>query len=318
MSKKIISFGELLIDFVPTVNGVSLAEAPAFKKAPGGAPANVAAGLAKLGLDSAFLGKVGDDEFGRMLAGVLDDVGVDTSMMRFDAGARTALAFVTLKGNGEREFMFYRHPSADMLLREDEVDIGRIREAAVFGYGSISLIANPTRTTMLKILAEAKKAGVTLFYDPNLRLPLWESAEAAKAGILSIWEMADMIKISDEELEFLTGENSDASARSLMFDRLKLLLVTEGPDGARYYTPDFAGKLPGFQVEAVDTTGAGDAFVAGFLSHLVAEDDLLQDEGKLQAAIRFANGAGALTATGRGAIPSLPTVDQVRELINGT
>ena len=316
MSKKIICFGELLIDFVPTVNGVSLADAPAFKKAPGGAPANVAAGLAKLGYDSAFLGKVGEDEFGRMLAGVLAAAGVDTSMMSFDKGARTALAFVTLKKNGEREFMFYRHPSADMLLREDEVDMARIREAAVFEYGSLSLIADPTRTTQLRIMETAKAAGVPLFYDPNLRLPLWESAEAAKAGILSIWEMADMIKISDEELEFLAGEDSDAAARSLMFEGLKLLLVTEGPNGARYYTPDFAGKVPGFKVEAVDTTGAGDAFVAGFLSHLVAEDDLLDNEAKLQAAIRFANGAGALTATGRGAIPSLPTVDQVLGLID--
>ncbi|MEM8860342.1 MAG: PfkB family carbohydrate kinase, partial [Chloroflexota bacterium] len=156
----IISFGELLIDFVPTVNGVSLAEAPAFKKAPGGAPANVAAGLAKLGHEIAFLGKVGDDEFGRMLAGVIKEVGVDTSMMRFDTNARTALAFVTLKANGEREFMFYRHPSADMLLREDEVDMQRIRNASIFAYGSISLIAEPTRSTMLTILGEAQQAGV--------------------------------------------------------------------------------------------------------------------------------------------------------------
>ena len=316
MSNKnlIISFGELLIDFVPTVNGVSLAEAPAFKKAPGGAPANVAAGLAKLGHNVAFLGKVGDDEFGRMLAGVIKDVGVDTSMMSFDTNARTALAFVTLKANGEREFMFYRHPSADMMLTEGEVDMQRVRDAAVFAYGSLSLIADPTRTTMLKILDEAQQAGVFRVYDPNLRLPLWDSAAAAKAGILSIWETADVIKISDEELEFLTGEDTDASAKSLMFDGLKLLIVTEGPNGARYYTPDFHGKVDGFKVEAIDTTGAGDAFVAGLLSKLLANKAILQNEAQLQRAIRFANAAGAITTTGRGAIPSLPTIQQIEDM----
>ena len=312
---EIICFGELLIDFVPTVNGVSLAEAPAFKKAPGGAPANVAAGLAKLGQNSAFLGKVGDDEFGRMLAGVLADAGVNTSMMSFDKNARTALAFVTLKANGEREFMFYRHPSADMLLTEEEVDMDAVRNAKIFHYGSISLIAEPCRSTHLKILDEAKEAGVFLSYDPNLRLPLWDSAEDAKAGIMSIWETADIIKISDEELEFLTGENSDASAKSLMFDGLKLLLVTEGPEGARYYTPNFEGKVAGVQVDAVDTTGAGDAFVAGLLSKLSENQTILEHQTELEKAIKFANVAGALTATGRGAIPSLPTAEQISDML---
>ena len=313
--EKIICFGELLIDFVPTVNGVSLADAPAFKKAPGGAPANVAAGLAKLGHNAAFLGKVGDDEFGRMLAAVLDEASVDTSLMSFDTNARTALAFVTLKANGEREFMFYRHPSADMLLVESEVDFDAVRNASIFHYGSISLIAEPCRSTHLKILEEAKKAGVFLSYDPNLRLPLWDSPDEARAGIMSIWETADMIKISDEELEFLTGEDSDASAQSLLFDGLKLLIVTEGPDGARYYTPEFAGKVAGFDVEAIDTTGAGDAFVSGLLSKLASDKAILNDEDKLQEAIRFANAAGALTTTGRGAIPSLPQIAQINALL---
>lgn len=309
---KIICFGELLIDFVPTENGVSLAEAPAFKKAPGGAPANVAAGLAKLGQNAAFLGKVGDDEFGRMLAQVLEDAGVDTSLMSFDTNARTALAFVTLTANGEREFMFYRHPSADMLLTEDEVDMDAIRNASIFHYGSISLIAEPCRSTHLKILDEAKKAGVFLSYDPNLRTPLWNSPEDAKAGIMSIWDTADMIKISDEELEFLTGENSDVSAESLIFEGLKLLLVTEGANGARYYTPEFKGHVEGIQVKAIDTTGAGDAFVAGLLTKLAQNQAILQNQAELEGAIRFANIAGALTATGRGAIPSLPSEAEIK------
>ena len=307
----IISFGELLIDFVPTVNGVSLADAPAFKKAPGGAPANVAAGLAKLGLNSAFLGKVGEDEFGRMLARVIAEVGVDTSMMCFDPHARTTLAFVTLKENGEREFMFYRHPGADMLLREGEVDMARVRQASMFAYGSLCLIADPTASTQLKILEEAKQGGVFCVYDPNLRLPLWESGEVAKEKILSIWETADLIKISDEELVFLTGEDSDAAAQSLMFEGLKLLLVTEGGKGSRYYTPDFHGRVAGFAVDTIDTTGAGDAFLAALLYQLQMDRAILADETALAVAIRFANAAGAITTTGRGAIPSLPTLVEV-------
>ncbi|MEM8859226.1 MAG: PfkB family carbohydrate kinase, partial [Chloroflexota bacterium] len=150
-------------------------------------------------------------------------------------------------------------------------------------------------------------------YDPNLRLPLWESPKAAKDGIMSIWETADIIKISDEELEFLTGENTDASAESLMFEDLKLLLVTEGPNGARYYTPEFKGQVDGVKVDAIDTTGAGDAFVAGLLSKLVQNKSILQNKAELEAAIRFANVAGAITTTGRGAIPSLPSMTQISE-----
>ncbi|MEM8861302.1 MAG: PfkB family carbohydrate kinase, partial [Chloroflexota bacterium] len=194
---------------------------------------------------------------------------------------------------------------------QDEVDFEAVQNASIFHYGSISLIAEPCRSTHLKILDEAKKAGVFLSYDPNLRLPLWQSAEDAKAGIMSIWKTADIIKISDEELEFLTGENSDNSAQSLMFEGLKLLLVTEGPNGARYYTPDFSGTVAGIKVEAVDTTGAGDAFVAGLLSKLSSNLAILQDQNQLEDAIKFANVAGALTATGRGAIPSLPTYAQI-------
>ena len=159
---KVVSFGELLIDFVPTVNGVSLAEAPAFKKAPGGAPANVAVGLAKLGHDVAFMGKVGDDEFGKMLMQILADNKVDVSAMHLDTTARTALAFVTLKHDGEREFMFYRHPSADMLLRPDEIDHEMIKNSAIFHYGSISLIAEPCRSAHLAALETAASAGAFL------------------------------------------------------------------------------------------------------------------------------------------------------------
>ncbi|XP_071932554.1 probable fructokinase-7 [Coffea arabica] len=312
-------FGELLIDFVPTVSGVSLAEAPGFKKAPGGAPANVAVGIARLGGSSAFIGKVGQDEFGYMLSNILKENNVDNSGMRFDSHARTALAFVTLRADGEREFMFFRNPSADMLLTEAELDKDLIRKSCIFHYGSISLIEEPCRSTHLAALKVAKEAGCILSYDPNLRLPLWPSAEAARQGIMSIWDQADVIKISEEEITFLTG-GDDAYDDNVVFKKLyhpnlKLLLVTEGPEGCRYYTKEFHGRVHGVKVQAVDTTGAGDAFVGGLLNSLATDPDLYKDEKKLQEALLFANGCGAITVTEKGAIPALPTKEAVFKIL---
>lgn len=314
-SRPVVCFGELLIDFVATENGVSLAEATTFAKAPGGAPANVAAGLAKFGLPSAFVGKVGDDEFGRMLAHLLAAVGVNVSGVRFDETARTALAFVSLKENGERDFMFYRHPSADMLLRPEELDRQLVANASIFHFGSIPLITSPADAAQRAAMQMAKEGGALLSYDPNLRLPLWPSAAAARAGIFSIWKEAHLIKISDEELRFLVGKDSDEAAQSVLRPNHKLLLVTEGGAGCRYYTADFHGRVPGFSVDAIDTTGAGDAFVAGFLSQLCEDAALWEDETRLRAALRFANAAGALTTTQRGAIPALPSLSAVESLV---
>ncbi|KAK6125387.1 hypothetical protein DH2020_040856 [Rehmannia glutinosa] len=312
-SPLVVCFGEMLIDFVPTTSGLSLAEAPAFKKAPGGAPANVAVGIARLG-GAAFIGKVGEDEFGYMLAEILKENNVNNEGMRFDPGARTALAFVTLRKDGEREFMFYRNPSADMLLQENELDLDLIKKAKIFHYGSISLITEPCKSAHIAATKVAKDAGVILSYDPNLRLPLWPSAESARKGILSIWDTADIIKISEEEICFLTnGEDpyDDNVVRKLYHQNLKLLLVTEGPEGCRYYTKGFNGRVKGMKVDAVDTTGAGDAFVAGILSQIACDTSLLQDEDRLRDALRFANACGALTVTERGAIPALPTRETV-------
>ncbi|CAL9188401.1 fructokinase-1-like [Musa acuminata AAA Group] len=313
----VVSFGEMLIDFVPTVSGVSLAEAPGFLKAPGGAPANVAIAVARLGGRCAFLGKLGDDEFGRMLAAILRDNGVDDSGVTFDAGARTALAFVTLRADGEREFMFYRNPSADMLLTEAELNLDLIRKAKVFHYGSISLITEPCRSAHLKAMEVAKEAGALLSYDPNLRLPLWPSAAEAREQILSIWDAADIIKVSDVELEFLTGTDSveDEVAMRLWRPSLKLLLVTLGEKGCKYYTKDFHGSVESFAVNQVDTTGAGDAFVGALLGKFVEDQSALQDEKKLRELLRFSNACGAITTTKKGAIPSLPNVSEAMQLM---
>ncbi|KAK8521332.1 hypothetical protein V6N13_077442 [Hibiscus sabdariffa] len=315
----VVSFGEFLIDFVPTVGGVSLAEAPAFKKAPGGAPANVAVCVSRLGGTSAFIGKVGDDEFGHMLANILKENNVDNSGMRFDHSARTALAFVTLRADGEREFLFFRHPSADMRLHESELDIDLIKQAKIFHFGSISLIEEPCKSAQLAAMDIAKKSGSILSYDPNLRLPLWPSAEAARKGIMSIWDQADLIKVSEDEITFLTegGDPYDDNVvmKNLFHPNLKLLIVTEGSAGCRYYTKTFKGRVSGIKVKPVDTTGAGDAFVGGLLSSLASDLNLFQDDKRLREALAFANACGALTVTERGAIPALPTKQAVLDAL---
>ncbi|CAL9185401.1 unnamed protein product [Musa hybrid cultivar] len=313
----VVSFGEMLIDFVPDVAGVSLAESPGFLKAPGGAPANVAVAVARLGGSSAFVGKFGDDEFGHMLVDILEENGVDIDGVLFDPHARTALAFVTLKRNGEREFMFYRNPSADMLLTESELNLSLIKRAKIFHYGSISLISEPCRSAHLAAMRAAKEAGALLSYDPNARLPLWPSEEAARAGIRSIWTEADFIKISDEEVAFLTQDDpqSEEVVMSLWSDGLKLMVVTDGEKGCRYFTKDFKGRVPGYRVNTVDTTGAGDAFLGALLNSIANDTSLFQNEGKLREALKVANASGAICTTRKGAIPALPTMPAATELV---
>ncbi|XP_048322083.1 probable fructokinase-7 isoform X1 [Ziziphus jujuba] len=315
----VVCFGEMLIDFVPTVSGVSLAEAEAFKKAAGGAPANVAVGIARLGGSAAFIGKVGEDEFGYMLADILKQNNVDNSGMRFDPHARTALAFVTLTKEGDREFMFYRNPSADMLLQDKELDENLIKKGCIFHYGSISLIEEPCRSAHMAAMDIAKKAGCILSYDPNLRLPLWPSEDSARKGIMSIWDQADFVKVSEDEIKFLT-EGDDPYDDKVVMEKLfrphmKLLLVTEGNNGCRYYTQEFKGRVAGVKVDAVDTTGAGDAFVAGILWNLASDLNLYKNESRLKEALLFANACGAITVTGMGAIPALPTKDAVHQIL---
>jgi fructokinase len=311
----VIACGELLIDFVSTQAGVSLAQAPAFKKAPGGAPANVAVGVARLGYHTGFIGQVGQDEFGHFLADTLRSHGVDTTGLRFSEEARTALAFVSLLADGEREFMFYRHPSADMLWRPEDVDQAYVAHTRIFHYGSITLIGEPSRSATLTALHTAKDTGAVISYDPNLRLSLWSSADSARTGILTGWPHADIIKVSEEELAFLSGQNTlEQAARSLWHDRLRLLVVTQGKDGCVYFTRDSSGHIPGFTVHPVDTTGAGDGFVAGMLAGLL-EANLTWEREVIEKALLQGNAVGALATTQRGAIPSLPTMKKVKALL---
>jgi fructokinase len=313
---EVITCGELLIDFVATEVGVTLAQASLFQKAPGGAPANVAVGLARLGHRVGFLGQVGDDEFGHFLVDTLQSNGIDVSSMRFSSEARTALAFVSLLSQGERDFMFYRHPSADMLWRCEDVDPAYVGGTRIFHYGSLSLIHETSREATFTALTYARRNGAVISYDPNLRLPLWASAEAAKAGIFEGWQYAEIIKVSEEELRFLcAGELTlEQAARSLWHEHLRLLVVTQGKDGCTYFTPDFSGHLPGFVVEPKDTTGAGDGFVAGMLSGLLTAD-LTWEKEVIEHALSIGNAVGALSTTKVGAISSMPTWEDVQLLL---
>lgn len=320
-----ICLGELLIDFVPTISGVSLIDAPAFQKAPGGAPANVAVGLSKLGISSGFLGKVGDDAFGHFLAQTLENEGVNISELRYSQQARTMLAFVSLRADGERDFMFYRHPSADMLYEPDEVPESYIRAGKLFHFGSISLISEPSRSATLRAAEIAAQAGLLVSYDPNLRLNLWSDAAAARRGMLLGWEYAAVAKVSAEELEFLSGHLLGSqpvlgelrqAANSIWHSGLKLLVVTMGSQGSAWITRQDAGLAPGFSVKPVDTTGAGDGFVAGLLKGLLERSAAWESAQAMGAICRFANAVGALTTTQRGAIPALPGLDQIQEFMD--
>ncbi len=312
----ILCIGDLLIDFVPTVTGTGLVDAPAFAKAPGGAAANVAVGLARLGVKSAFMGKVGDDPFGHFLAETLRKEGVDIGPLRFETRARTALAFVSLRADGEREFMFYRHPSADMLFVPEEVDVAAVEAARLLHFDSISLSSPNPRATSLFAADTALAAGRLVSYDVNLRLPLWPDAEAAKAGIRDGLGRAHIVKLSDDELDFMTGERSaDAVRRAIWHDRLRVVALTRGRAGCTLLTAGSVQEIPSFSVAAVDTTGAGDGFMAGLLAGILQDPAALEDPARLAAICRFANAVGALTTTVRGAIPALPTRAQVETLL---
>jgi len=310
----VVTCGELLIDFVALRRGVRLPDAPAFRRAAGGAPANVAVGVARLGRRAAFLGQVGDDDFGHFLAETLCRAGVDTRGLRFSSAARTALAFVSLRADGERDFLFYRHPSADMLWRPEDVERSVAGATRIVHFGSVSLIDEPARSATLEAVALARAGGALVSYDPNLRLTLWPSPTAAREGMLRGLAEADLVKLSSEELAFLTGSSDPASARQLWHDRLRLLVVTLGAAGCAYLTRHGEGCVPGFPVRVVDTTGAGDGFVAGLLVGLLEHGGEWSQE-TIERALRLANAVGALVCTRRGAIPALPTRQRVMQFL---
>ena len=319
--KKIISFGEALIDFVPTQSGLPLSEVEQFKRAAGGAPANVAVAIAKLGGDSHFAGKVGNDAFGHHLASILKDHGVNTDSLLFTDEAKTALAFVALRADGERDFLFYREPSADMLMSAAEMNPTWFNGAGIFHYGSITLTWPVSKQATLRGIELAQQAGVLLSFDPNLRFSLWPSPQQAREEIVPLLPFADILKVSEEELGFLTQQEKEQEGVEYLLELgIDLVLITKDRSGCSYYSAELAGAVPVAAVESVDTTGAGDAFVGGFLYQVarldMTQNNLTQLTGHretLESVLRFANACGAITTTGRGAIPSLPTLDQIEQ-----
>jgi fructokinase len=298
----IVCFGELLIDFVAMEQGVGVGEAYGFMKAPGGAPANVAVAVSRLGHEAAFIGQVGDDPFGHYLSDILHSEGVDIKGLRFSAEARTSLAFVSLTETGERDFVFFRHPSADMLLRADEVALEVLVGRKIFHFGSITMISDPSRSATLMAAQSAHTRGMLISYDPNLRLSLWPNADAARTGMLVGMNYAHIVKLSDDELQFLTGSDD---VKPLWKDETQVIAVTHGWKGATIYTRKDKVDVPSFSVRALDTTGAGDGFVAGMLVGIL--EHWGDHMANLKEIARFANAVGALSTTQIGAIPALPS-----------
>ena len=325
MPLDIITLGEALIDLPATQSGVSLADAPGFAKVPAGAPANVAVVAAKLGRKTAFLSKVGDDPFGESIIRTFAGLGVDTTRVIKDKAARTGLAFVSVMPDGSRDFLFYFDPARDLALRPDELDFGWLDTTRVLHYGSISLIAEPSRSATLAAAGHLIEAGRTICsYDPNLRPWLWPDAKAMRGGVRIGFTVADLVKISVDELLFLVPEAAEeaAAVRALMQEYpLRLITVTEGALGSRGYTRDggFA-DAPGFDVQYVDGTGAGDAYTAGLLDYLLrlgpdAKETLNNFGPHLAGALCYANACGALATTYLGATPHGLSPQTVQALV---
>jgi fructokinase len=317
----VICMGELLIDFVSTEANVSLGDSPGFVKAPGGAPANVAVALKRLGLTSAFVGKVGDDPFGAMLRHTLDDAGVNTQYLRVDPDARTTIVFVAVWGDGRKDLCFYRNPGADMLLRPDEIDPAMFDDARCFHFGSISFIDEPVASAQRHALELARARGLMISYDPNYRPTLWPSEERAREVIQSSFGYAHLAKIAEEEWEVATGHTDfDRGIQAVMDRGVEMLVVSRGEGGSIATNGDYRIELPSIFVDVVETTGAGDAFLGAMISLLLPERERLGslakiERGYVEEALAFANAVGALTCTKAGAIPALPTVEQARTFI---
>ena len=313
----VVALGELLIDF--TCQSVDGDGYPTMAAHPGGAPANFLAALAKYGAKAALLGKVGTDAFGKLLTGTLEQAGIDTCGLVADDTVFTTLAFVTLDATGDREFSFARKPGADTQLTYEELDLSLIDGAKVFHFGTLSLTGEPARSTTYKAVAYAKNAGKLITYDPNLRKPLWNSLEEAKEQMLWGLAQADVVKISDEEVEFLFGLTPEAGAEHILRAYgVKLVFVTCGAKGCYFSNGENSGFVPGLSgIRVVDTTGAGDIFGGSAVWKLLqlgkAPDAL--SESELREVTAFACTAAGLSTTKHGGISSVPEYGEIEKVL---
>ena len=315
--KRVISIGEALIDFIPNQKGCELKNVLGFERVAGGAPANVSAVVAKLGGKSNFISKLGKDAFGNHIIEVLKEANVNVDYVLRSDKANTGLAFVSLKEDGNRDFSFYRNPSADMLLEESEVKKEWFEDCHSMHFCSVDLIECPMKYAHKKAIEFALENKSIISFDPNVRLPLWDSEDSCRDAIMEFLPLAHVVKISDEELEFVTGyDNMDEAKEVLFKGNVNMVLFTKGKDGAEAYTKDRVVKIPGNIVDVVDTTGAGDSFIGSFLFKLLADDvnmeqlNSISDE-KLREYLTFANAYAAYSTTKKGAIGSYATLDEI-------
>ena len=317
IKNSLVAIGEALIDFIPDRKGCEFCDVSAFSPAPGGAPANVTAAFSKLGGNARMITQLGKDPFGDMIIKTLDDSGVDTSAVSRTDKANTALAFVSLSRNGNRTFSFYRNPSADMLLAPEQIIPDMFDDCTFLHFCSVSLGDFPMKDAHRTAILLARKSGAVISFDPNLRFMLWDDKEDLKRVVLEFMPEADILKVSDEELEFITGETDlEKALPKLLVGNVKLVIYTCGADGAYAANREGIAYAPGHEVITADTTGAGDCFIGAFLRCLelngIKKDDLDKiPSGKLKAYLAFANACSAVSVTRKGAIPSYPTLEEV-------
>ena len=313
----VVALGELLIDF--TENGMSAQGNPLFEANPGGAPCNVLAMLSRLGHKTAFVGKVGQDFFGQQLEKAIREVGIDASGLRRDPEVHTTLALVHNTPDGDRDFSFYRNPGADMMLREDELPESLIKEARIFHFGTLSMTHEGVRQATKKAIRIAKEAGALISFDPNLREPLWNSLEDAKEQVLYGLGQCDILKISDNEIQWLSGEQDfDAGVRWIR-ERfsIPLILVSMGRDGSRaYYQDKIVEVKPFLQPTTIETTGAGDTFCACVLHYILLHGLSELTETDIWEMLRYANAAASIITTRKGALRVMPKPEEIKRLLD--
>ena len=314
----VVAIGELLIDF--TENGKSAQGNPVLEANPGGAPCNVLAMLTKLGKKTGFIGKIGNDMFGDQLEQAVREVGIDTAGLKRDPEVNTTLAFVHTKEDGDREFSFYRNPGADMMITENDLEYSMIEGCRIFHYGTLSMTHEICREATRRAIDTAKDAGAILSFDPNLREPLWKSLDEAREQILYGMGQCDVLKISDNEIVWLTGEEDfDAGAAWIRkrFPNITLILVSVGKEGSRAYMGSMRAEVPAFvQEKTIETTGAGDTFCACILNYILEHGLKELTEEQLKEMLTFANGAASIVNTRKGALRVMPSKAEVEALIS--
>lgn len=313
------TLGEILIDFTPIKEHIQNHNGnPCFEQNPGGAPANVLACFAKLGGKASFIGAVGRDSFGSFLKNVLDEQNINSEGLIIKDNADTTLAFVHLSENGDRSFSFYRRPGADTQIAIEDVPIHLVEQSDIFHFGTLSLTNEPSRSATLYAVQKAAAAGCIISFDPNWRAPLWASVESGLEQMRCGLTYANLLKVSEEEAEMLTGISDPVKAgQHLLSDTTRLVVVTLGPRGCAYCHKNSCGELPTFDIKAIDTTGAGDSFWGALLYRFLELGTSIDNLSKEQIIdiCTFANASGSLCASRRGAIPGLASRDEIDTLI---